>query len=364
MRLAVVATCALLFIPAFASAEKSRGATPGRHVLEGDEVSVYNIAGEMRVVRGAGPSVIVEVTPQGRDAGRLRVSETTIGGHPALRVMYPEYKIVYPDFGFGPPNGVNTDSYLGYGGHRVRVTGRGPGLEAHADIRIAVPRGKRVNLHLAVGPASISGVEGEIRFEGASSAVDAENLSGALAVETGSGTIRVSRAKGTISVETGSGEIQISEVEGSVRAEAGSGGIELTRIGGEKIAASAGSGTVSGSDLRASELRAEAGSGEVDLDGASASKLSVDSGSGSIRVRLLKNADDVHMDAASGSITLEAPGDLSARFRIECPRKHLHIDFPAEIESGDDDVTVGRIGDGKGRISIDAGSGSVRLIRI
>ena len=69
------------------------------------------------------------------------------------------------------------------------------------------------------------------------------------------------------------------------------------------------------------------------------------------------------VDAGSGSVRLEAPGDLSARFKIECPKKHLHIDFPVEIERDDDDVAVGRIGSGKGRIDIDAGSGRVELVR-
>ena len=64
MRLSLVAVCAMLLTSGYASADK--GLAPGRHVLEGEEVSVFNVAGTMEVVPGSGPSVVVEVTP--RDA--------------------------------------------------------------------------------------------------------------------------------------------------------------------------------------------------------------------------------------------------------------------------------------------------------
>ncbi|TMQ53524.1 MAG: DUF4097 domain-containing protein [Candidatus Eisenbacteria bacterium] len=340
-----------------------RGTAHGSHLLEGPEVSIYNIAGGMRVLEGTGPSVRVEVLPGGRDGGRLTVEETTVKGLPALRVIYPDSRIVYREYGFGPPNGISSDSYLGYGGRRIHVSGRGPGLDAHADIQVFVPHGKRVHLHLAVGRAWISDVQGDVTFESASSSLEVERLSGALAVQVGSGSIRVSRTKGPIAAETGSGDILIREVDGNVSVEAGSGNIELRRVGADRIAVDAGSGAIVGSEIQVSDMSADCASGEVDLDGASAGRLSIDAGSGSVRLRLTKNIDALVVDAGSGSVRLEAPGDLSARFKIECPKKHLHIDFPVEIERDDDDVAVGRIGSGKGRIDIDAGSGRVELVR-
>jgi hypothetical protein len=362
--LALACACFVLAAAVPAAAKQSRGAPPGRHVLEGSEVSIYNIAGELRVVEGTGPSVQVEVTPGGRDGSRLTVGETKEKGMPVLRVLYPEDRIVYADFGSGPPNGVSSSSYFGYGGRRIHVSGRGPGLDAHADIRVLVPRGKRVHLHLAVGRAWISEVQGEISFEGASSSVQAERLAGAFSASVGSGDIRVTRSKAVIAAETGSGDIVISEVDGNLSVDAGSGNIELRRVGAERIAADAGSGSIKGSDIQVSSMSADCGSGEIDLDGTSAGRLALDAGSGSIHVRLTKNIDELTIGAGSGSVRLEAPGDLSARFRIECPKRQLHIDFPTEVTRGDDDETVGTIGSGKGRIHIDAGSGRVDLVRM
>lgn len=352
-----LASCLLLLTAGQALAERERGVAPGRHVLEGQEISIYNIAGEMHVVEGTGPRVVVEVTPGGRDGGRLTVEETTEKGRPALRVRYPEDHIVYP------PDGVSSSS-LDYDGRRFYVSGRGPGMEAHADIRVLVPRGKTVHLHLAVGRGFVAGVDGDLSFKGQSSSVQVERATGALAVEIGSGNIQISRSQARIATETGSGDISISEVDGNLSADAGSGNIDLKRVGAEKISLNSGSGSIHGSDIRVSSMSAECGSGEIDLDGTSAGKLSLEAGSGSIHLRLAKNIDELAIEAGSGSVRLEAPENLSARFQIECPRRNLHIAFPFESRRSEDDRTAGTIGGGRGSIRIEAGSGSVDLARM
>lgn len=337
--------------------------TPGRHVLEGSDVSVYNLAGEMRIVKGTGSSVVVEITTGGRDRDRLTVEERRDArGRPSLRVVYPENKIVYREYGFGPPEG--SRSSLDYDGRRVSITGRGPGLEAHADIRILVPRGKTVHAHNAVGRSFITDVDGALSFEGASAAVEATGVSGSLSVDVGSGDVSISRSDAVIAADTGSGNVTLSEVNGNVSVDAGSGDIDLKRVGGEKIDLDAGSGSITGAEVQATTVSAKCGSGEVDLDGTTASHMALESGSGSVHLRLSKNVDHLAIEAGSGSVKLEAPRDLSARFEIECPKRNLHIDFPADIERGEDDTTVGTIGSGRGTIHIEAGSGSVDLVRM
>ena len=340
----------------------ARDPAAGRHVVEGDRVSIENIAGELKVVPGTGTSVVVEVTPGGPDGDRLSVSETSREGRRVLRVEYPDDRIVYPHDGPGEGRGWSNSTF-DYGGHRVRVSSRGPGLEAHADLVVSVPRGKNVSLFLAIGPASIEGVEGNLAFEGASSGVAIERVSGALRVQTGSGGIDVTRTHGTMSLSTGSGNIEIVEADGTIAAEAGSGGIRL-RVGGDRLSAEAGSGAIVGSEIQFAELSAECGSGHVDLADAAADRLSVETGSGSVRLQLKRGIGALDIQAGSGSVRLEAPRDLSATFHIECPRRQLHLDFPADVERADDDVTVGRIGGGRGRIRIEAGSGRVELVRM
>jgi len=331
---------------------------PGRHVLEGPEVTIHNLAGEMRMVKGSGNSVVVEITTGGRDAERLTVEERRdAGGRAVLWVLYPESKVVYRDLS-------NSRSTLDYNGRRVSITGGGPGLEAHADIRVLIPRGKTVHAHNAVGRSFITDVDGTISFEGASSTVEATRVAGSLAVDVGSGDVSVSRCVATIAADTGSGNVTLTEVKGSVSVDAGSGDIELKSIDAEKISLDSGSGSITGTDVRAAAISAECGSGEVDLDGTAAGKVALESGSGSVHLRLTQNIDNLAIEVGSGSVRLEAPRELSARFDIECPRRSLHIDFPTDIERGEDDRTVGTIGSGHGSIHIEAGSGRVDLVRM
>ena len=338
-------------------------AEPGRHVLQGPEVSVYNLAGEVRIVEGSGSSVVVEITAAGRDKDRLTAEiRPDAKGRPSLCVIYPERRIVYRE-GYGPPEGVSRSS-MDYLGHRVTITSRGTGLEAHADIRILVPRRKTVHVHNAVGKAFLTDVDGNLSFEGASSDVEASRISGSLSIDVGSGNVSVSRTEANMAVDTGSGDVRLTDVSGNVSLDAGSGDLELRNVGAEKISLDAGSGSITASNVKASAISADCGSGDVDLDGTAAEHVALDAGSGSVHLRLTQNVDRLAISAGSGSVKLEAPRGLSARFRIECPKRNLHIDFPAEIEHGDEDSTEGTIGSGEGSISIEAGSGRVNLVRM
>ena len=69
--------------------------------LSGTEVSVYNLAGTTRVVRGSGSDVVVRLTRGGSDASRLSVQTGMVGGRQTLRVIYPGDQVVYPEMGRG-----------------------------------------------------------------------------------------------------------------------------------------------------------------------------------------------------------------------------------------------------------------------
>jgi len=281
-------------------------------------------------------------------------------GNRVLYVVYPETKVVYREGG----SGSNSQSQLQYNGRRYRVSSRGDGLDARADIRVLVPRGKIVHTENAVGRCFVTNVDGRISIDAASSTVQAERVSGALSVDVGSGDVNISQCEARVAVDTGSGNVTLNQVDGDVSVDAGSGDISMRGVGAEAIAIDAGSGSITGSNVRATAISAECGSGEIDLDGTAAGKVSLEAGSGSIHLRLTQNIDLLAIETGSGSVKLEAPRDLSARFRIECPRRNLHIDFPTEIDRRDDDFTEGTIGSGHGSIKIDAGSGSVALVRM
>ena len=152
---------------------------PERRTLTGGHVAIYNLAGVIRLERGTGSDVVVELTRGGPDAGKLQIATGPLRGRETLRVIYPDDEIVYRELGRGSNTTLrvrddgtfNDREDRGRGGHwsdegrRVRIAGSGAGLEAHADVRIAIPPGKRVEVYLAVGQAFASNVDGDLRVD-------------------------------------------------------------------------------------------------------------------------------------------------------------------------------------------------------
>src|SRR4029453_10903006 len=110
------------------------GAQTKTFTLQGQDLAVYDLVGEMTVERGSGPSVQVEARPGGKDAGKLTVESTSIRGRPAIRVNFPEDHIVYPALGRHSNSNFssNDDGTWGDNGThspRISVKGDGHGLQ-------------------------------------------------------------------------------------------------------------------------------------------------------------------------------------------------------------------------------------------
>ena len=67
--------------------------------VDGGSVAIYNLAGEVEVVRGRGSQVEVDVSRGGADRARLRVEVGRVGDAEALRVIYPDDRVVYERMG-------------------------------------------------------------------------------------------------------------------------------------------------------------------------------------------------------------------------------------------------------------------------
>ncbi|HRN52295.1 MAG TPA: hypothetical protein PK788_02305 [Gemmatimonadaceae bacterium] len=78
----------LAALPSAALAQSSE-----RHVLSGDHVRIWNLAGRAELVAGSGREVVVELTRGGDDGARLTV-EASAG---RLIVRYPARDILYRD---------------------------------------------------------------------------------------------------------------------------------------------------------------------------------------------------------------------------------------------------------------------------
>jgi hypothetical protein len=319
--------------------------------LSGSEVAVYNLAGHVSMVVGSGSDVVVRLTRGGDDAARLSVEVGRVNGTEALRVIYPGDAVVYPSMGRGSTTqlSVRADGTFGDGGdgrgERVRVGGSGQGIEAWADMVVEVPAGKGFSLYLAAGEAEARGIDGATRIDTGSGSVEATDMAGSLNVDSGSGSVRVVGMQGSLDIDTGSGSVHVEAVDGG------------------EVIIDTGSGRIEGSQIRGTLLGVDTGSGSVELGGVTAPEIIVDTGSGSVTLDLLADVEDLDVDTGSGSVTIRAPASLGAEVELDTGSGGIDVDFEVEVRSVRRDSMTGRIGDGRGSIRIDTGSGSIRLIR-
>src|SRR5881296_370213 len=262
-----------------------------------------------------------------------------VRGRETLRIIYPDDEIVYGELGHGSnttlrvrDDGTFNDRDDRGGrwsddGRRVRISASGGGLEAHADARIAIPPGKRVELYLAVGQAFASNVDGDLRVDVAAANVTVDHAKGSLLVDTGSGDVRLSDAEGEVSLDTGSGSVTVSAVSGP-------------------------------------EVRLDTGSGDVTASSVRANDVKIDTGSGNVRLDLLADVRALDVDTGSGDVTINVPADLGAAVDIETGSGDIDLqNVTVRTTRLERDHLTGEIGDGKGRIRIETGSGGVRLVR-
>lgn len=342
----------IVSIALFATAGDPSAQQRDRYTLTGDQVAIHNLAGELRVEPGTGPAVVVEVVRGGRDAGALQVKTVTHRGIQTLVVIYPGSRVVYPAIP-GRWNATETLSEDGafdgggfewFGRKQITVSGSGRGTEARADLRVLVPKGKKLFLRHLAGRARIEGVEAD------------------LVVDHGVGDLEVRKVSGDVSLDTGSGEVSVTEVSGDLTVDSGSGAVTISGFHGGELFLDSGSGAVRASGVEARSITADTGSGEVDLEGVSADAIHLDTGSGGVTVDLTGSARDILVDSGSGEVVLRVPPGFGADFDIETSSGSIDVDVPHEsFEIGRERVR-GKIGDGRGTIRIDSGSGGVRII--
>jgi lia operon protein LiaG len=338
-----VVAATMLAAPAWLGAQES-------FRVGGQEVSVYNLAGHVEVVAGSGSEVVVHVTRGGSDGARLEVDVGTVRGREALRIIYPDDRIVYPEMGRGSRSNLRVrDDGTFYGdgsrGNRVEIRGSGSGLEAWADLVVEVPAGRDFALYLATGNIEARSVSGDFRLDTGSGSVDARDVTGSLDVDTGSGRVDAAGVRGSLRIDTGSGSVTVEDVVG------------------DDVDIDTGSGGVRGRGLESVSLRVDTGSGSIELDEVAAADVVLDTGSGGVELMLLTDVEVLDVDTGSGSVTIHAPADLGGELEIETGSGGIDLDFPVEARVMRRNHVRGSLGDGLGRIRIDTGSGGVRLIR-
>jgi len=338
-------------LPVAASPAGTDGAS-GHFSVTDARVHVYDLAGHVEIVAGTGPAVKVDATFGGRDGSRLGIANLSKDGQ-ALVVTFPSDHL---HWGGDGERGSTTlqvnddgtfDEHMNWlhGGRRVRIDDRPGGLDAWADLRISVPKGQQVLVHVGVGRVTVTNVDGDLMVTGAAASVDVKGARGQLKVATGSGDISASGVDGMQSFDTGSGSIHGQDLEGSdVKFDTGSGDVTATAV-------------------NAPNLKVQTGSGEIQLDGVRASAIVLGTGSGDVSIRLLSTVDRLKIGTGSGAVKIHAPASLGASLRVGTGSGGIQSDFALSDVHRSDGSLAGVIGDGRGAISVSTGSGSVYLER-
>jgi hypothetical protein len=334
----------------------SLGAQTERRTLSGDRVALFNIAGDVRVERGRGRIVEVEVTRRGPDANRLRIETVTVRGMPSLVVRYPDETIIYPGrtegrrWGGSTQTQIDNDGTWGgrstWSGRRVKVQSSGRGIEAWADVVVRVPDGQALDAYLLVGEMFATDVDGDLRLDVGSARVTAE------------------RTRGVLNVDAGSGGVVLRDVRASrLTVDNGSGSLSMDQVTGDDCRVDTGSGGVRGSGVACRRLDVDVGSGGVQLSDARIDDVIIDTGSGSVTLGLRTSPKSVSVESGSGSVTIELPSDFGASVDIDTGSGGISTDFAIRTNRVERNHLRGTIGDGNARVRVETGSGAVRLRR-
>jgi lia operon protein LiaG len=322
-----------------------------RYGIGAEHVAIFNLAGAVTVHGTSGGQVTVEVTRGGRDADQLRVESGQVGSRRALRIIYPSDRVVYDAAGWRGSTNVRVRSDGTWGGdgsltgrgRAVRVSNSGRGTQAHANLRIGVPAGQRVDVYLAVGRITAENVNGQVRLDTQSGAVTASGMSGSLTIDTGSGGVEVAGMQGDLHVDTGSGAVRISGVSG------------------ERVHVDTGSGRVVADGVAADRIVIDTGSGSIELRRGQARDVRLDTGSGGVNAELAGSLERVLIDTGSGGVTLALPQDVDARLVVDTGSGGITVDLPMQVVRRARSELEAVLGGGRGSIRVDTGSGSVRV---
>ena len=342
----------LLSVPALAGVEK-------QHSFSGDNLTVTNLIGTIRVEGHGGSDFEVHVSIEGDAAAAdlIRV-ETREGADAGLAVVFPieqHTRYVYPELGSSSKTTLSLkDDGRGWvsrilggvmGSDHIEVRGSGSGLQVWADVTVRVPSGSSLKVSHGVGRVEADGVSAELVLKVRSGSVAAADIHGDLNVDTGSGNVAVTDVTGDLNVDTGSGNVAVAEVTGDVLVDTGSGNVEIESI-------------------RAVSINIDTGSGRVRASSVSADEVEIDTGSGSVVLELDRMGDgEFNVDTGSGSISVKLPPGASARLKADTGSGGIDLDLggAAQILHQDRDSLVAQLGEGGARVDLDAGSGSIRI---
>jgi DUF4097 and DUF4098 domain-containing protein YvlB len=206
---------------------------------------------------------------------------------------------------------------------------------------ITVPEESEVRGEIGSGNFYVQSIKGPVHLRAGSGSLNVDAISGGAELRSGSGSQRLRNIGGAVRAEANSGELSIENVRGDIRASTGSGRISVAQPGGG-ITVEARSGDIRIRDAKF-DVRAEAGSGRISVSGSP------------------RETFDWHIQTRSGSVEVDLPEAAGFRLDARTTSGSFHLDRSLEVQEKTRKLLRARAGDGLGRVSVETGSGSVRI---
>ena len=115
--------------------------------------------------------------------------------------------------------------------------------------------------------------------------------------------------------------------------------------------------------MESSESRLDLSSGSVTID-KFAGDLDAKLSSGDIEISYINFNNDITMDSSSGDISISLPSDANFELDSETSSGKIICDYPITISGGQDrDQLKGIVGSGSNKISANASSGDISILK-
>jgi hypothetical protein len=210
------------------------------------DIDVQLSSGDIRVDRGNGNTVEVDLTASDADVQQLLAEATVELRGRELIVHVP-----------GKRSGFNLGNLFGgrgivckircEEGSALRVRTKSADVVASIDLASA-------DIATASGDASLENVHDDLAFKAASADFSARNVGGRASVNTASGDISLGHVGGDLAANSASGDISVDAAHADVRANTASGDVSIDLVTAGEVTVNSASGDVSVGVRRGSQV--------------------------------------------------------------------------------------------------------------
>lgn len=313
-------------------------------------VRVASLAGTVTVEPHTGEEVEVRVTRAGEGAKALTVRSEVIKGEAVLIVSTAERAITFT--GIGVHSSIDVPltrdgrfSRLSSAiAQPITVMGRAGAPEAHADIVILVPAGRRLSVALGAGMIRLGDVQADVRAESCAAELRSRGVHGALDARSESGDLKIRQHRGDLEVHTVTGDISFYDTQS------------------EQVIATSDEGTIRGALLHTASVMMRADHGTLSLEHVKAQIISLETNAGDMDLAISSDVSEMALKAKLGSISLSMPTTMNVTVTAQSPFGSVSPDDCPFVECHTTQTGLtGTMGTGAGKVYVEAIAGDVTL---